>query len=154
MRHICVKDVNQTKFVKVLAAFFKKSGKVKQPELVDLWKTATYKVLAPTDPDWYYTRLASIARHLYIRNPTGVNHLAKIYGGRKRNGTKPSHFCKSSTGLARRALQTLEQLKLVEKDPNGGRRLTSQGQRDLDRIANQIAFSAKKNRSANKAVKI
>ena len=32
-----------------------------------------------------------------------------------------------------------EQLKIVEKDPNGGRRLTSQGRRDLDRIAAQVA---------------
>jgi len=28
---------------------------------------------------------------------------------------------------------------MVEKDPNGGRRLTSQGRRDLDRIAAQVA---------------
>merc|ERR1711890_12494 len=146
-RHICVKDVNQTRFVKVLAAFFKKSGKVKVPELVDLWKTATFKTLAPTDDDWFYTRLASMARHLYIRNPAGVNAITRIYGGRKRNGPKPSHYCTGSPGLARRALQTLEKLKLVEKDPNGGRRLTSQGQRDLDRIANQIAFSSKKHRA-------
>jgi small subunit ribosomal protein S19e len=35
-------------------------------------------------------------------------------------------------------LQALEAIKLVEKDANGGRRLTSQGFRDLDRIASQI----------------
>lgn len=29
-------------------------------------------------------------------------------------------------------------MKLIEKAPDGGRRLTSQGQRDLDRIAAQV----------------
>ena len=32
-------------------------------------------------------------------------------------------------------MQTLESLKLVEKDPNGERRMSSQGRRNLDRIA-------------------
>ena len=41
--------------------------------------------------------------------------------------------------------QALESLKVVEKDTNGGRRLTSQGRRDLDRIAAQIKA---KNRAA------
>merc|ERR1712241_843678 len=45
-------------------------------------------------------------------------------------------------GVARKALQALEGLKLAEKDPNGGRRLTSQGRRDLDRIAAQIKLAA------------
>lgn len=58
--------------------------------------------------------------------------------GRERRGTKPSHYCTSSGSVARKALQTLETLKLVEKTANGGRILTSQGQRDLDRIAAQV----------------
>ena len=35
-------------------------------------------------------------------------------------------------------MQSLEGLKLVEKDANGGRRLTNQGRKDLDRIAAQL----------------
>ena len=31
----------------------------------------------------------------------------------------------------------------MEKDPNGGRRLTSQGRRDLDRIAAQLKAKAR-----------
>merc|ERR1711946_110101 len=50
----------------------------------------------------------------------------------------PSHFCASSGSVARKVMQALEAIKLVEKDANGGRRLTSQGFRDLDRIASQI----------------
>ena len=73
-----------------------------------------------------------------LRSPVGVSTIRKIYGIRKSNGSSPSHWSKGAGGLARKALQSLEGLKLVEKDPNGGRRLTSQGRRDLDRIAAQI----------------
>merc|ERR1711915_714827 len=64
--------------------------------------------------------------------------IRKIYGIRSNNGSSPSHWLRGAGGLARKALQSLEALKVVEKDQNGGRRLTSQGRRDLDRIAAQI----------------
>ena len=61
-----------------------------------------------------------------------------FFSVRRNNGSAPSHWSAGSGTIARKALQTLEQLKLVEKDPNGGRRLSSQGRRDLDRIAAQV----------------
>nr|AIU94809.1 40S ribosomal protein [Phragmatopoma lapidosa]AIU94811.1 40S ribosomal protein [Phragmatopoma lapidosa] len=140
-----VKDVDQAAFVKGLAAFLKKSGKMKVPDWTDLVKTGRFKELAPYDEDWYYIRAAAVARHLYIRAPVGVKSFTKIYGGRKRNGTCPSHFSRGGTSISRKVLQSLEGLKLVEKDPqSGGRRLTGQGRRDLDRIASQIANKGKK----------
>ena len=140
---VSVKDVNQHDFVKAFAEFLKKSGKVKVPDWADVVKLAIYKELAPYSEDWFYIRAASVARHLYIRSPAGVKSFAKIYGGRKNNGTCPSHFCSGSRSVARKALQALENLKLVEKDANGGRRLSQQGRRDLDRIAAQIATGKK-----------
>ncbi|KAK2707414.1 small ribosomal subunit protein eS19-like [Artemia franciscana] len=138
-----VKDVNQHEFVKALAAFLKKSGKLKAPEWSDLVKTAVYKEYAPFNKDWFYIRCASIARHAYIKSPVGVGQIRRIYGGHKNNGVSPSHFCKSSGNVARKVLQALESVKILEKDPNsGGRRLTSQGQRDLDRIASQMKIVA------------
>lgn len=136
---VSVKDVNQHDFVKALAAFLKKTGKLRVPEWTDIVKLGVHKELAPYDEDWFYTRTASVARHLYIRSPCGVKGLIKIYGGRKNNGTCPSHFSDSSSSVARKTLQALEALKIVEKDPNGGRRISSTGRRDLDRIATQIA---------------
>ena len=81
--------------------------------------------------------------------------------GRKRNGTRPGHFQRDSSSVARWVLKSLEGMNLIENDPNGyawawhekhvyfiyhirlflrsGRKITSQGQRDLDRIANQVA---------------
>jgi small subunit ribosomal protein S19e len=81
MPSVSVKDVDQQKFTRALSAFLKKSGKVKLPEWVDIVKTNIAKELAPYDDDWYYTRCASIARHIYIRAPVGVGSIQKIYGG-------------------------------------------------------------------------
>merc|ERR1711881_349561 len=83
----------------------------------------------------------------YIRSPVGVKTVCNIYGVRKNNGSAPSHWSAGSGSVARKALQALEGLKLVEKDPNGGRRLTSQGRRDLDRIAAQLKAKAREARA-------
>ncbi|KAK3106920.1 hypothetical protein FSP39_002948, partial [Pinctada imbricata] len=124
--------------LKVLFFFPFRQGKMKVPEWTPIIKLAIYNELAPYDDDWFYVRAASVCRHLYIRSPAGVGSLTKIYGGRQRNGTAPSHFKRSSPTVARKVLQSLEGLKLIEKDANGGRRLTPAGRKDLDRIASQI----------------
>ncbi|CAG0918324.1 unnamed protein product [Notodromas monacha] len=144
MVSVSVKDVDQHKFVRAVAAFLKKSGKLKVPDWVDLVKTGMYKELAPYDEDWYYTRCAALVRHVYIRAPLGVGGVRRIFGGRKRNGTTPAHFCVSSGSVARRALQSLEQIKWIERDQtNGGRILSNQGRRDLNRIATQLKTAKK-----------
>ena len=43
-------------------------------------KTSVAKELAPYDEDWYYTRCASVARHIYVRSPVSVKTITKIYG--------------------------------------------------------------------------
>lgn len=115
---------------------------IEVPAWADLVKTATFKELAPYDADWYYVRAASMARKIYLRGGIGVGAFKKIYGGRKSNGVRPSHFAKSSGSIARHCLKQLEQLNIVEKDPKGGRRITSDGQRDLDQVAGRIAVTA------------
>ncbi|XP_028129143.1 40S ribosomal protein S19-like [Diabrotica virgifera virgifera] len=144
MPSVTLKDVDQHKFVKAFSSFLKKTGKLRVPEWVDLVKTSRAKELAPYDPDWYYVRRAAIARHIYNRSPVGVGSVTKIFGSRKRNGTKPSHFCRSAGSIARKALQSLETVKLIEKSADGGRKITQQGRRDLDRIAAQVKAKERK----------
>uniref|UniRef100_G3NGV6 Small ribosomal subunit protein eS19 n=1 Tax=Gasterosteus aculeatus aculeatus TaxID=481459 RepID=G3NGV6_GASAC len=120
------------------------SGKLKVPDWVDLVKLGKHKELAPSDENWFYIRAASTVRHLYLRGGAGVGSMTKIYGGRQRNGVCPAHFSVGSKNVARKVLQALELLKMIEKDPNGGRRVTSQGTRDLDRIAGQVSAASKK----------
>ncbi|XP_014257308.1 40S ribosomal protein S19-like [Cimex lectularius] len=135
---VTLKDVDQHKFVKEFAKFLKKSGKLKVPEWVDLVKNGKHKELAPYDRDWYYVRCSALLRHIYIRSPVGVGAVTKIFGGRKRNGVCPSHYCRSSGSVARKALQSLEDLKLIERVGDEGRKITSHGRRDVDRIAAQV----------------
>lgn len=124
--------------VKAVAAFLKKTGKLRVPAWSDLVKGGNFNELAPTDIDWFYVRCASVARHLYMRR-AGVGALTKVYGQKKRNGFAPPHFSRASKTILRKALQALEAVKLVEKnDARGGRVLSKQGRRDLDRIAGQM----------------
>ncbi|KAF7490872.1 hypothetical protein SSS_10363 [Sarcoptes scabiei] len=145
VKSVGVKDVDQSDFVVALADFLKRSGKLKVPDWTDLVKTGSFKELAPYNEDWFYVRCASIARHLYHRSPVGVGALTKIYGGRNRRGVRPSHFHRGGSNIARKSLQALESFNWVVKDANsGGRRLTSQGFKDLDRIAAQLKEASRK----------
>uniref|UniRef100_A0A2K5PC87 40S ribosomal protein S19 n=1 Tax=Cebus imitator TaxID=2715852 RepID=A0A2K5PC87_CEBIM len=129
MPGVAVKDMNRQEFITALAALLKRSRKLKVPEWVDTDRQASQAQRACSlDKNWFYTRAASTARHLYLR----------------RNGVMPSHFSRGCKSLAHRVLQALEGLKMVEKDQDGGRKLTPQGQRDLDGIAGQVAAANKK----------
>ncbi|OAY77948.1 40S ribosomal protein S19 [Ananas comosus] len=114
-----VKDVSPHEFVKAYSAHLKRSGKMELPEWTDIVKTGRFKELAPYDPDWYYIRAASMARKIYLRQGIGVGGFQKIYGGRKRNGCRPPHFCKSSGAVARHILQQLQSMSIIDVDPKG-----------------------------------
>uniref|UniRef100_A0A7N0ZSL9 40S ribosomal protein S19 n=1 Tax=Kalanchoe fedtschenkoi TaxID=63787 RepID=A0A7N0ZSL9_KALFE len=136
-----VKDVSPHEFVKAYAAHLKRSGKMELPHWTDIVKTATFKELAPYDPDWYYIRAASMARKIYLRGGLGVGAFKRIYGGSKRNGSRPPHFCESSGSIARHILQQLKKMNIVDIDAKGGRVITSSGRRDLDQVAGRIAVA-------------
>ncbi|KAL5716813.1 hypothetical protein ACHQM5_009932 [Ranunculus cassubicifolius] len=89
------------------------------PHWTDIVKTGTFKELAPYDADWYYVRAASMARKIYLRQGLGVGGYRKIYGGSKRNGSRPPHFCKSSGSVARNILHQLQSMNIVDLDPKG-----------------------------------
>lgn len=62
---------------------------------------------------------ASVARHIYLRPSVGVGALKRLHGGRKNRGTRPSHHATSSGSVARKILQALEKIKVLEKDGEG-----------------------------------
>ncbi|GFH05839.1 40S ribosomal protein S19, partial [Haematococcus lacustris] len=55
-------------------------------------------------------------------------------------GAAPEKFSKSSGGLVRHIMQSLEEIGILEKCTSikGGRKLTASGQRDMDVIAGGI----------------
>uniref|UniRef100_A0A2P2KYQ7 40S ribosomal protein S19-3 n=1 Tax=Rhizophora mucronata TaxID=61149 RepID=A0A2P2KYQ7_RHIMU len=136
-----VKDVSPHEFVRAYSAHLKRSGKIELPPWTDIVKTGRFKELAPYDPDWYYVRAASMARKIYLRAGLGVGGFQRIYGGNKRNGSRPRHFCKSSGAIARHILQQLQETGIIEIDAKGGRRISSSGQRDLDQVAGRIVVA-------------
>ncbi|XP_075252122.1 small ribosomal subunit protein eS19S-like [Convolutriloba macropyga] len=132
-------DVHQGELVKVVAQFIKKQGKVVAPAHFDFAKTSHGKELPPSNPDWYYVRLASLLRNLYYYKSTGVGKFRRVYGCRKNYGSSREHSVKGNQGVIRKALQQLEALGYVEKHEDGGRKITSGGKKVLDRMAVQIA---------------
>ncbi len=86
--------------------------------------------------------LASVARHIYLRSGVGVGALKKNYGGRKNRGFRPHHHSDASGSVLRKVMQSLEKIKVLEKDEVKGRRISQDGQKDLDRIAAQIVRAA------------
>jgi len=82
----------------------------------------------------FYIRAASVARHVYLRKTVGVGRLRKAHGGQKNRGSRPSHHVDASGSVDRKIMQALEKIGVLEQDEEkGGRRITTSGQRDLDR---------------------
>jgi len=140
-RAVTVKDVPANLFIAEYATHLKKNQWLKLPEWVDYVKTGFYKELCPQDPDWYYIRAASIARKIYLRQGTGIGTFQDVYGGPNRRGPRPTHHAKASGAVIRHVIKQLEAIGVVEKIDNkkgGGRKITTEGQRDLDRIAGRV----------------
>ncbi|KAL8629231.1 hypothetical protein Q9189_005082 [Teloschistes chrysophthalmus] len=131
---VSVRDVDAQKFVEAYAAFLKRQGKLPVPGWVDTVKTSPAKELPPQSIDWYYTRAAAVARHIYLRKTVGVGRLRKVHGSTKNRGSRPSHHVDASGSVDRNVMKSLENIGVLEKDEEkGGRRISQAGQRDLDR---------------------
>lgn len=87
--------------------------------------------------------VAALARHIYLRRDVGIGKLAKLHGGRNRRGNRPSHHADASASVQRKICQSLEKIGVLEQTDNGGRRISQDGQRDLDRIATAVVEAAK-----------
>eukprot|EP00386_Alphamonas_edax_P009437 GDKI01031049.1.p2 GENE.GDKI01031049.1~~GDKI01031049.1.p2 ORF type:complete len:162 (-),score=65.82 GDKI01031049.1:132-617(-) len=132
-----VKDVSAEAFIASYAKHLKKSGKMTIPKWVEYAKTGVSREMCPLESDWLYVRTASLARRIYIRPGVGVGGFKKCYGQKKGHGVTPGHFSTASGKVIRFCLQQLEKMGLVEVDAKGGRRITKEGQRELDTIAVQ-----------------
>jgi small subunit ribosomal protein S19e len=86
---------------------------------------------------------AAVARHIYLRKDVGIGALAKLHGGRNRRGNRPSRHGDASSSVQRKICQSLEKIGVLEQGANGGRRISQDGQRDLDRIATAVVEAAR-----------
>ena len=87
-----------------------------------------------------YVRAASLARKIYIRKGTGVRAFEKVYGRQQRRGVKRNVSSTASGKVIRFCLQQLEEMGFIATDEtNGGRYMTSEGNREVDLIAKRVA---------------
>jgi len=154
---VTVRDISAPAFIKAYAAHLKKTNWLKVPDWVDIVKTGHYKELCPNDPDWFYVRTASVARKIYLRGGTGIGALKRVYGGSFRRGPRPPVFCQGSGKIARYIVQQLRQIGVVEDlviaGKIRGRKVSREGQKDLDRIAKSVASAANQQATKKKLKK-
>lgn len=134
-----VKDVNPHALINLVAKDLKENKSVKMPEFAAFVKTGSHRERAPDNPDWWFMRMASILRKVYITGNVDVNSLRNYYGGRKNRGVRPEIFRKAGGKIIRVCLQDLEKLGFVKISENKkGRIITSQGQKYLDKMASSL----------------
>ncbi|MHA1967537.1 MAG: 30S ribosomal protein S19e [Candidatus Hodarchaeales archaeon] len=88
--------------------------------------------------DWWYVRVASILRKIYLQGPIGVVHLRKAYGGRKNRGSKPERTASGSGAIIRNAIHQLEKAGYVTLVAGDGRIMTPAGRSFVDSVAFKI----------------
>ncbi len=135
-------DVPADKLISKAAEELKKNEAIQAPAWAPFVKTGAHKERPPEDPDWWFTRVASVLRRVYLDGPIGIRHMRKAYGGKKNVGSRPEKVKRGSGNIARKALQQLESAGYVQKDSIGkkilGRKISPAGQKFLDSIAFKV----------------
>lgn len=131
-------DVPGDLLVERVAQRLKEIPEIKPPEWAPFVKTGRHKERLPEQEDWWYYRVASILRRVYLDGPVGIERLRTYYGGRKNRGHAPEKFYKAGGSIIRKALQQLEAAGFVEKVPGKGRVITPKGRSFLDKIATEL----------------
>lgn len=132
-------DVPASILIERLAQYLRENvDEVIPPPWSSFVKTGSHAAESPQDPDWWFTRCASLLRKIYVKGPIGISRLRSEYGGRVDRGARPEHARKGGGAIIRRALQQLEAAGLVETLRNRGRVVTRGGRRLLDRLATEI----------------
>ena len=131
-------DVPADRLIASLAEELKKKDTIQPPEWADLVKTGIHREKSPTDPDWWYTRVAAVLRKVYVNGPIGTEQLSAHFGGPVDRGSKPYHAWTGSRSIIRLSLQQLEQTGLIAADKNTGRIVSPHGQSLLDNTSHAI----------------
>ena len=132
-------DVPASQFIEKLAKYLRENvDEVQPPAWASIAKTGTHVEKQPQNPNWWYTRSASILRKVYVHGPIGIEKLRADYGGRKDFGTKPEHAVKAGGSNVRKSLQQLEAAGLLQKAPSQGRTMAPKGRKLLQEVAEDL----------------
>jgi small subunit ribosomal protein S19e len=115
---------------------------LEEPDWIRFAKTGESRELPPQQEDFWQTRAASLLRKVAVDGPVGVDRLSTEYGGRKRGSTRYVVSSESSVAgskkIVRVCLQQLEEADYVETAEGEGRRVTGEGRRLLDDVADDV----------------
>jgi len=132
-------DIPAPVLIKKLAKTLKESiDEIVPPKWAPLAKTGSHTQRPPEDPEWWFTRCASILRKIYMKGPVGIERLCREYGGRIDRGVKREHARRGASQNIRKILQQLEAAGLVETQKNRGRIISKEGRRLLDKESTEI----------------
>ncbi len=131
-------DVPANKLIDEMASDLRENVKLGRPEWALYVKTGAHKERKPDDPNWWWTRAASVLRRIYVEGPVGVQRLRTFYGGRKNRGVKPEEFRRASGKVIRTLLKELDDAGFTESGKKG-RKITPKGKSYVDRISSKIA---------------
>jgi small subunit ribosomal protein S19e len=125
-------DVPASALLPRVATELKSRQLVNPPPWAAFVKTGVSRQQAPTQPDWWYLRSASVLRKIYLNGPTGVTRLAAEYGGRRDRGSAPYHARSGSRSVLREIVQQLQGAGLIKPYKNRGRLVSPTGLKLLD----------------------
>jgi small subunit ribosomal protein S19e len=132
-------DVPSSALIEKLARYLKENiDQITPPDWAQLVKTGSHTDRPPHNPNWWYTRAASLLRKIYIHGPIGTQHLRYYYSGRKDRGVRPEHVRIGAAGNIRKILHQLESAGLIERNKNRGRVISAEGRRLLDSLSTEI----------------
>jgi small subunit ribosomal protein S19e len=131
-------DVPADTLIDRAAQQLKAAGKVAPPEWAPFVRTGVHTEKAPTDREWWWRRMAAVLRKVYMNGPIGSSRLAAEFGGKRDDGSAPSHPRKGSRAVTRECLQQLETLGYLARAEAKGRRISPAGRKFLDNLAHQI----------------
>lgn len=136
---ITPRDVPALRFIEKLAKYLKENvDEVNPPSWASIVKTGAHVEKQPQNPDWWYIRCASVLRKIYVHGPVGIEKLRAEYGGQKDPGVTPEHVKKAGGAIIRKAFQQLEAAGLIETFKPRGRRLTREGRKLLQELAEEL----------------
>jgi small subunit ribosomal protein S19e len=131
-------DIEPGKLIERASKQLKEQKIVEMPEWAKFVKTSHGKERPPMDDDWWYGRVASILRKIYILGPIGVSKLSRKYGCKKDRGHKPEKTVRGSTKIIRTILQQLDKAGMIisaEKGVHKGKIITPKGKSFLDKLS-------------------
>jgi small subunit ribosomal protein S19e len=132
-------DVPASLFIERTAKYIKENvEQVQAPAWAAVAKTGSQAEKQPQNPDWWFTRSASVLRKVYVHGPVGLEKLRSDYGGRKGFRVTPNHASKSGGSNIRKILQQLEAAGLIQTTRPKGRVMSPKGRKMLQEISEDL----------------